>query len=175
MRVRARAVFAESLRNAHRWLDDLVKDPNQTIELIAAREHKNERSIRMTLSLAFVAPPIVAAAIEGRLPRGFGSKRLMDLPMVWSHQWTSLGLRFQLRSDPQLSGRDHRLTKIAISERRLDVSRRLSKESIGQFWKWNFASSRLLKKSPRLRDRVIGGGFFHSWLGCAADSLGCGH
>src|ERR1700734_2894735 len=34
--------------------------------------------------------------------------------------------------------------------------------------------SRLLKKSPRLRDRVIGGGFFHSWLGCAADSLGCG-
>jgi transposase len=36
-------------------------------------------------------------------------------------------------------------------------------------------SSRLLKKSPRLRDRVIGGGFFHSWLGCAADSLGCGH
>ena len=36
-------------------------------------------------------------------------------------------------------------------------------------------ASRLLKKSPRLRDRVIGGGFFHSWLGCAADSLGCGH
>ena len=36
-------------------------------------------------------------------------------------------------------------------------------------------SSRLLKKSPRLRDRVIGGGFFHSGLGCAAESLGCGH
>jgi site-specific DNA recombinase len=47
----------------------------------------------MTLSLAFVAPPIVAAAIEGRLPRGFGSKRLMDLPMVWSHQWHALGLK----------------------------------------------------------------------------------
>jgi hypothetical protein len=91
MRVRARAVFAESLRNAHRWLDDLVMDPNQTIELIAAREGKSERSIRMTLSLAFIAPPIVVAAIEGRLPRGFGAKRLMDLPMVWSHQWTALG------------------------------------------------------------------------------------
>jgi hypothetical protein len=47
----------------------------------------------MTLSLAFVAPPIVAAAIEGRLPRGFGAKRLMDLPIVWSHQWTVLGLK----------------------------------------------------------------------------------
>jgi site-specific DNA recombinase len=93
MRVRARAVFAESLRNAHRWLNDLVTDPNQTIELIAARERKSERSIRMTLSLAFVAPAIVAAAIEGRLPRGFGAKRLMDLPIVWSHQWTALGLK----------------------------------------------------------------------------------
>ncbi len=36
MRVRARAVFAEALRNAHRWLDELVMDPNQSIELIAA-------------------------------------------------------------------------------------------------------------------------------------------
>jgi site-specific DNA recombinase len=93
MRVRARAVFAESLRNAHLWLDELVSDPRQTIEAIASREQKSERSIRLTLSLAFVAPPIVAAAIEGRLPRGFGSKRLMDLPMVWSHQRTALGLK----------------------------------------------------------------------------------
>jgi site-specific DNA recombinase len=93
MRVRARAVFVESLRNAHSWLNELMVDPDQTIEVIAAREHKSERSIRMTLSLAFIAPPIVEAAIEGRLPRGFGSKRLMDLPLIWSHQWTALGLR----------------------------------------------------------------------------------
>jgi site-specific DNA recombinase len=93
MRVRARAVFAESSRNAHRGLDGLIRDPHQTIEVIGAREHRSERSIRMTLSLAFVAPPIVAAAIEGRLPHGFGSKRMMDLPMVWSHQWTALGLK----------------------------------------------------------------------------------
>jgi hypothetical protein len=73
-------------------LDELIADPHQTIDVIAAREHKSERSIRMTLSLAFVAPSIVAGAIEGRLPRGFGTKRLMDLPIVWSHQWTALGL-----------------------------------------------------------------------------------
>ena len=70
-----------------------MTNPEQTIELLAAREGKSERSIRMTLSLAFVAPPIVAASIEGRLPRGFGVKRLMDLPMVWSQQWTALGLK----------------------------------------------------------------------------------
>jgi site-specific DNA recombinase len=93
MRTRARAVFVESLRNAHRWLNELITDPDQTIEAIAGRERRSERSIRMTLSLAFVAPPIVAAAIEGRLPRGFGTKRLMDLPMVWSHQWKALGLK----------------------------------------------------------------------------------
>ena len=88
MRVRARAVFAESLRNAHRWLDGLIMDPHQTIEVIAAREHKSERSVRMTLSMAFVAPPIVAAAIEGRLPRGLpqggstGSRRCAGLARV---------------------------------------------------------------------------------------------
>ena len=88
----ARAAFAQALRHAHRWLDELTRDPEQSIEKLAIRESKSERSIRMTLSLAFVAPPIVAAAIEGRLPRGFGVKRLMDLPMAWSQQWTALGL-----------------------------------------------------------------------------------
>jgi hypothetical protein len=53
------------------------------LESIASREGKSERSIRMTLSLAFLAPEIVKAAVEGRLPRGFGLKRLVDLPMAW--------------------------------------------------------------------------------------------
>ena len=93
MRVKARAVVLEALRKAYRWRDELVTDPHQTIELLAAREGKSERSIRMTLSLAFVAPAIVTAAIDGRLPRGFGVKRLMDLPMAWSDQWSALGLK----------------------------------------------------------------------------------
>jgi hypothetical protein len=37
--------------------------------MLAFGQGKSERSIRMTLSLAFIAPPIVVAAIEGRLPR----------------------------------------------------------------------------------------------------------
>ncbi len=52
MRVQARAVVAESFRNAHRWLDELVLDRGQTIESMAARERKSERSIRMTLPLS---------------------------------------------------------------------------------------------------------------------------
>jgi hypothetical protein len=93
MRVRARAAFVEALGNAHRWLDELTHSDRTTLEALAAREGKTERSIRMTLSLAFVAPPIVAAAIEGRLPRGFGVKRLIDLPMAWPQQWRALGLK----------------------------------------------------------------------------------
>jgi hypothetical protein len=92
MPVRARVVLLEALRYAHRWLDELMSNPSRSIETIAAREGKTERSIRMTLSLAFLAPPIVKAAIEGRLPRGFGVTRLIDPPMAWANQWAALGL-----------------------------------------------------------------------------------
>ncbi len=93
MRDKARVGLIEALRNAYRWLDELLADPDLSVETIAARERKTERSIRMTLSLAFLAPGIVKAAIEGRLPRGFGVTRLTDPPMVWSDQWVALGLK----------------------------------------------------------------------------------
>jgi site-specific DNA recombinase len=93
MRTQARVVLVDALRDAHRWLDELTTDPIRTIESIAAPEKKTERSIRMTLSLAFLSPALVKAAIDGRLPRGFGTKRLMDLPMTWSEQRSALGLK----------------------------------------------------------------------------------
>jgi site-specific DNA recombinase len=93
MRTKARDGFVRALRDARRWLDELLIDPTQTIESLAMREHKSERSIRMTASLAFVSPVLAEAALEGRLPRGFSSKRLTDLPMLWSEQWSAVGLR----------------------------------------------------------------------------------
>jgi site-specific DNA recombinase len=82
MRTEARAIFPDALRDAHRWLDELITRPNQTIQSLAAREGKTERWIRRTISLAFLCPALVKAAIDGQLPRGFGVKRLMDLPMA---------------------------------------------------------------------------------------------
>ena len=70
----------------------------QTTEALAAREGKTERSIRMTLSLAFLSPALAQAAIDGRLPRGFGVKRLIDLPVGWSDQWSTLGLKAPAQS-----------------------------------------------------------------------------
>jgi site-specific DNA recombinase len=93
MSANTRVVLIEALRDAHRWLGELLSDPCLTLESLASREGKTERSIRLTLSLAFLAPEIVKAAVEGRLPRGFGLKRLVDLPMAWRDQWRSLGLQ----------------------------------------------------------------------------------
>ena len=75
-----------------------MTNSNQTAEALAAREGKTERSIRMTLSLAFLSPALAQAAINGRLPRGFAVKRLMDLPMAWSDQWSTLGLKAPAQS-----------------------------------------------------------------------------
>ena len=93
MSANTRAVLIGALRDAHRWLDELLSDPRLTLKSLASREGKTERSIRLTLSLAFLAPEIVKAAVEGCLPRGFGLKRLVDLPMAWPDQWRTLGLQ----------------------------------------------------------------------------------
>jgi hypothetical protein len=49
----------------------------------------------MTISLAFLAPDLVKAAIHGRLPRGMGVARLADLSAEWSRQHQMLGLPAQ--------------------------------------------------------------------------------
>ena len=72
-------------------VDQIVSDAASDIELIAAREGLSERSARMMLSLVFLAPDIVKAAVNGTLPRGFGVSRLTDLPGNWKEQRRTLG------------------------------------------------------------------------------------
>ena len=93
MRANAREILVDALGDSHRWLGELLSNPDMTLEALALREGKTDRSVRMTLSLAFLAPDIVRAAVEGRLPRGYGLKRLVDLPMAWPDQWRAVGLR----------------------------------------------------------------------------------
>jgi hypothetical protein len=59
---------------------------------LCEREKCSVRQINMTISLAFLAPNLVKAAIEGRLPRGIGVERLRDPPTEWSQQFQALGL-----------------------------------------------------------------------------------
>ena len=93
MRARSRAsTRRRSNRKARLWLDRLEAEPELSVTAIAHRERRTERSVRQTFSLAFLDPALVEAAMEGRLPRGFGLKRLIEPPPQWPQQWTALGL-----------------------------------------------------------------------------------
>lgn len=87
---RARLLTAAAIGRA--WLDQLVQGEVPDLAAIAEREGRSERSVRMILSLAFLAPDIVKAAIEGTLPRGHGLSTLTDLPMGWVEQQKVVGL-----------------------------------------------------------------------------------
>jgi site-specific DNA recombinase len=81
-----------AIAHGRAWLGEAISGDGVTLSAIAVRERKSERSIRMTLSLAFLDPKLVRLAIRGSLPRGFGTKRLAELPMLWPEQWLVLGL-----------------------------------------------------------------------------------
>jgi site-specific DNA recombinase len=88
----SRATLIASIARGRRWLDELIEDPTATSETIAKRESCSPRKVNMTISLAFLAPDLVGAAIEGRLPHGMGVARLADLPAEWPRQHDILGL-----------------------------------------------------------------------------------
>jgi hypothetical protein len=73
------------------WLSEIEADA-ATVDDIATREACSKRHVNMTISLAFLAPSLVKAAVEGRLPHGIGVARLFDAPVGWSRQHHMLGL-----------------------------------------------------------------------------------
>ena len=90
-----RATLVASIARGRRWLDELTTDATATADSIAKREGCSARKVNMTISLAFLAPDLVTAAIEGRLPHGMGVTRLADPPAEWSRQRQVLGLPTQ--------------------------------------------------------------------------------
>jgi site-specific DNA recombinase len=87
-----RTRLLRSIAIARRWTAELIDGSVASTATIAAREHKSERSIRMTLSLAFLDPALIKAACAGQLPRGYGVSRLAELPPAFDDQWRALGL-----------------------------------------------------------------------------------
>jgi hypothetical protein len=81
------------IATARSWVDGLVKGTLSDAAELAARHNRSERSIRQTLSLAFLDPGLIDAACSGALPRGYGVSRLMDLPPRFADQWRGLGLQ----------------------------------------------------------------------------------
>jgi site-specific DNA recombinase len=73
----------------------MIANPKANAESIATREGCSARKVNMTISLAFLAPDLVKAAIDGRLPHGMGVTRLTDLPAEWSKQHHMLDIPTQ--------------------------------------------------------------------------------
>jgi hypothetical protein len=70
IRSETRATLVAAIARGRRWLDELTNDPSVTTESIAMPKNCSLRKVNMTISLAFLAPDLVKAAIDGRLPHG---------------------------------------------------------------------------------------------------------
>ena len=79
IRAENRATLVTSIARGRRWLDELIANPTTNPESIAEREGCTARQVNMTISLAFLAPDLVKAAIEGDCHMAWES-RLRDFP-----------------------------------------------------------------------------------------------
>ncbi|GEP06934.1 recombinase family protein [Methylobacterium oxalidis] len=86
MRSETRARLVEGIAKARLWLDDLLCGRVPDTAEIARQEGCSERSVRMTLNLAFLAPDLVQAAVAGTLPEGKGITALTNAPLSWKQQ-----------------------------------------------------------------------------------------
>ena len=77
---------------ARSWLDGLIKGTISDVAVLAARYNRSQRSIRQTLSLAFLDPALMDAACSGSLPLGYGVSGLVSLLAGFADQWKALGL-----------------------------------------------------------------------------------
>ncbi len=92
IRSKTRATLVAAIARGQHWLDELISGTATSVEQIATREKCSVRQTNLTISLAFLSPTLVKAAVDGRLPRGIGVARLRDAPAEWSRQHAMLGL-----------------------------------------------------------------------------------
>ena len=93
IRAETRVRLVIAIAKGRRWLDALMAGTVTNVEQIAVTENCTVRQINMTISLAFLAPNLVQAAVDRRLPRGVGIANLRDAPAEWSLQYEDSGLR----------------------------------------------------------------------------------
>jgi site-specific DNA recombinase len=81
------------LADAHRWIEDLAQARACSVLDLARRSNRGISEVSRTLSLAFLAPTIVSAILEGRHPRDFTPHRFKrtTLPGGWTDQRRLLG------------------------------------------------------------------------------------
>jgi hypothetical protein len=88
--LKTRASLVRAIARSRVWLNAILSE-GLDVEAIAAREARTIRSIQLMLPLAFIAPTIVTAATEGKLPSGCGQRLLSDVSTLWEKQCETLG------------------------------------------------------------------------------------
>jgi DNA invertase Pin-like site-specific DNA recombinase len=91
-RMERRLRLISAIARGRRWLDEIMTGSITDAEQLAKRERCTVRQINLTLSLAFLSPQLVKAAVEGRLSRGINIERLRDPDPSWTRQFQELGL-----------------------------------------------------------------------------------
>ncbi|MEL7228380.1 MAG: recombinase family protein [Pseudomonadota bacterium] len=90
---RNRQTLLSAIARAHFWYDDLQSGTVSSITELVCRENRSVRSIRLNLSLAWLAPDLVRAALEGRLDPNISATELAGtLPHNWQDQRRLVGL-----------------------------------------------------------------------------------
>jgi len=76
-----------AIAKARQWIDDLAHGRAASFAVIARREGKAERHIRLLAPLAFVSPRIVSALLDGSAPADLTLTKLARaLPYCWAEQ-----------------------------------------------------------------------------------------
>jgi site-specific DNA recombinase len=82
-----------AIAKARQWMDDLAHARAASFAVIARREAKVERHIRLLAALAFVSPRIVSALLEGCVPVDLTlTKFVRAVPWSWAEQERRVGL-----------------------------------------------------------------------------------
>ena len=82
------------LRRAHAWRQQLETGPPETISDLAATNGVNASYFTRVLRIAYLAPDIIEAIVEGRQPPELTANKLIrikNLPIGWSGQREALG------------------------------------------------------------------------------------
>ena len=71
----------------------MLASPDRSLKQIALAESRCRTQLSRLIKLSYLAPDIVAMAIDGRQPASLTRRRLMatELPLAWSEQRTMLG------------------------------------------------------------------------------------
>ena len=86
--------LVKAIARAYSWFEDIRMRRVNDLSELAVREQLTRSYVQAHLPLAFLAPSIVGAILEGRQPADLSLKQLMyrtDLAVSWTSQRQQLG------------------------------------------------------------------------------------